>query len=72
MQCLIIKTFTYIHYYTYKKRRVTNKMSDKTTLTIRIERDLLKDMKIIAIQQDTSVTRIIIDYLEQYVEEHKK
>jgi predicted transcriptional regulator len=47
-------------------------MSDKTTLTIRIERDLLKDMKIIAIQQDTSVTRIIIDYLEQYVEEHKK
>ena len=72
MQCLIIKTFTYIQYYTYKKRRVTNKMSDKTTLTIRIERDLLKDMKIIAIQQDTSVTRIIIDYLEQYVEEHKK
>ena len=72
MQCLIIKTFTYIQYYTYKKRRVTIKMSDKTTLTIRIERDLLKDMKIIAIQQDTSVTRIIIDYLEQYVEEHKK
>ena len=48
------------------------KMSEKTTLTIRIQRDLLKEMKIIAIQQDTSVTRIIIDYLEQYVEEHKK
>ena len=47
-------------------------MSEKTTLTIRIQRDLLKEMKIIAIQQDTSVTRIIIDYLEQYVEEHKK
>ena len=47
-------------------------MSEKTTLTIRIDKDLLKDMKIIAIQQDTSVTRIIIDYLEQYVEEHKK
>lgn len=47
-------------------------MSEKTTLTIRIEKDLLKEMKIIAIQQDTSVTRIIIDYFEQCVEANKK
>ena len=47
-------------------------MSERTHLSIRIDTDLLKDLKIIAIQQDTSVTRIIIDYLEQYVEEHKK
>ena len=47
-------------------------MNNKTTLTIRINRQLLKDMKIIALQQDTSVTKIITDYFETYVEENKK
>ncbi|MBP5426732.1 MAG: hypothetical protein J6Y29_02400 [Clostridiales bacterium] len=47
-------------------------MSKKTHLSIRIDKDLLKDLKIIAIQQDTSVTRILLDFIEQYVEEHKK
>lgn len=47
-------------------------MNEKTTLTIRIDRQLLKDMKIIALQQDTSVTKIIVDYFEQYVEQNKK
>ena len=47
-------------------------MNEKTTLTIRIDRQLLKEMKIIALQQDTSVTRIVIDYFEKYVEENKK
>ena len=47
-------------------------MNEKTTLTIRIDRQLLKEMKIIALQQDTSVTRIIIDYFEEYVEQNKK
>jgi predicted transcriptional regulator len=47
-------------------------MSERTHLSIRIDKDLLKDLKIIAIQQDTSVTGILLDFIEQYVEEHKK
>ena len=72
MQYLIIKAFEYILYNTYKKREDEKIMTEKTTLTIRIDRQLLKDMKIIALQQDTSVTRIIVDYFEKYVEENKK
>ena len=47
-------------------------MTEKTHLTVRIEKDLLKELKIIAIRQDTSVTRIVLDYIEKYVEENKK
>ena len=47
-------------------------MSERTTLTIRIDKDLLKEMKILAIRQDTSVTQIIVSYLEELVEENKK
>ena len=47
-------------------------MKDKTHMSVRVPRQLLKDLKIIAIQQDTTVSRIILDYIEQYVEEHKK
>ena len=47
-------------------------MSEKTHLSIRIEKDLLKDLKIIAIQQDTSVTGILLDFIEKYVAENKK
>ena len=72
MQYLIIKAFEYILYNTYKKREDEKIMTEKTTLTIRIDRQLLKDMKILALQQDTSVTRIIVDYFEKYVEENKK
>ena len=46
--------------------------TEKTHLSIRIEKDLLKQLKIIAIQQDTSVTQILLDFIEQYVEENKK
>lgn len=58
--------------YPYLKKGGYFKMNEKTTLTIRIDRQLLKEMKIIALQQDTSVTRIVIDYFEKYVEENKK
>ena len=47
-------------------------MTEKTHLSIRIEKDLLKQLKIIAIQQDTSVTRILLDFIEDYVEQNKK
>ena len=47
-------------------------MNDKTHMSVRVPRQLLKDLKIIAIQQDTTVTKIILEYLEEYVKEHKK
>ena len=45
---------------------------EKIHLSVRCPKSLLKDIKIIAIQEDTTVTKIVLDYLEQYVEEHKK
>ena len=45
---------------------------EKTHLSVRAPKALMKDIKIIAIQQDTTVSRIILDYIEQYVAEHKK
>ena len=47
-------------------------MKDKTHMSVRVPKDLLKELKIIAIQEDTTVTRIVLDYIEQYVAEHKK
>ena len=47
-------------------------MNDKTHMSVRVPRQLLKELKIIAIQQDTTVSKIVIDYIKQYVEEHKK
>jgi predicted transcriptional regulator len=47
-------------------------MSNKTHLSIRIDKELLKELKIIAIQQDTSVTGILLDFIHKYVEENKK
>ena len=45
---------------------------EKVHLSVRCPKNLLKDLKIIAIQQDTTVTKIVLDYLEQYVKENKK
>ena len=45
---------------------------EKTHLSVRAPKALMKDLKIIAIQQDTTVTKIVLDYLEEYVKEHKK
>ena len=72
MQCLIIKALEYNIIYTYLKKGSDFDMTEKTTLTIRIDKDLLKEMKILAIRQDTSVTQIIVSYLEELVEENKK
>ena len=47
-------------------------MNDKTHMSVRVPRQLLKDLKIIAIQQDTTVSRIFLVYIEEYVKEHKK
>ena len=47
-------------------------VDEKVHLSVRCPKQLMKDLKIIAIQQDTTVTQIILDYLEKYVEENKK
>ena len=36
----------------------------KTNLTISLEKDLLRSMKIIAAQNDTSITRLLIEMME--------
>ena len=45
---------------------------EKTHLSVRAPKALMKDLKIIAIQPETTVTKIILDSLEEYVKEHKK
>ena len=55
-----------------KKRGEYVMTEEKVHLSVRCPKDLLKDIKIIAIQQDTTVTKIILDYLEEYVKQHKK
>ena len=47
-------------------------MSEKAHLSVRIPKSLMKDLKIIAIQQDTNVTELVIPLLVKYVEENKK
>lgn len=45
---------------------------DKTVyLTIRIKPELKKEFRLIALQQDKTVTDILIDFIEDYVENNK-
>ena len=48
------------------------KMSEKAHLSVRIPKDLMKDLKILAIEKETNVTEIVIPLLVKYVEENKK
>ena len=45
---------------------------DNVHLSVRVPKQMLKDLKIIAIQKDITVTKIVLEYLEKYVEENKK
>ena len=47
-------------------------VDDKVHLSVRVPKQMLKDLKIIAIQKDITVTKIVLEYLEKYVEENKK
>ena len=59
--------------YNFKHEKRGDDMSEeKVHLSVRCPKSLLKDIKIIAIQEDTTVTQIVLDYLEEYVKEHKK
>lgn len=46
--------------------------NDQVHLSIRAPKQLMKELKIIAIQQDTTVTNIVLSLLNEYVEENKK
>ena len=65
-------TYITIQLYVQKKRGEYVMTEEKVHLSVRCPKNLLKDLKIIAIQQDTTVTKIVLDYLEQYVKENKK
>ena len=45
---------------------------DQVHLSIRAPKQLMKDLKIIAIQQDTTVTKIVLTLLQEYVNDNKK
>ena len=47
-------------------------MSNLVKMSINIDADLKKDLKILAIQQDTTVTQIIDKIIREYVMENKK
>ena len=47
-------------------------VDDKAHLSVRIPKQLMKDLKIIAIQKDITVTEIIITMVKKYVEDNKK
>ena len=40
-------------------------------LNINIDKDLRDELKIIAIKNDTTITEILTEYIEQYVNENK-
>ena len=47
-------------------------MTEKAHLSVRIPKELMKDLKIIAIEKETNVTEIVIPLLVKYVQENKK
>ena len=47
-------------------------MTEKAHLSVRIPKELMKDLKIIAIKKDTNVTNLVCELLEEYVEQIKK
>jgi len=55
-----------------KKEEALMKMADKAHLSMRLPKDLMKDLKIIAIQKEVTITSIVIKLLEDYIDENKK
>ena len=44
----------------------------KVKITMNIDEELKKELKIIAIQQDTTVTKILTKIIREYIDENKK
>ena len=47
-------------------------VDDKAHLSVRIPKELMKELKIIAIKKDTNVTNLVSELLQQYVDNLKK
>lgn len=47
-------------------------VEEKVHLSVRAPKGLMKDLKIIAIQEETTVTDIVLTLLQEYVEKNKK
>ena len=47
-------------------------VKEKAHLSVRVPKELMKDLKIIAIQKDTNLTEIVLQLLAEYVEKNKK
>ena len=47
-------------------------MAEKAHLSIRIPKRLMKDLKILAIEREQTLTNIVRSILEEYVEHNKK
>jgi len=52
-----------------KKDKVKDKDSKKNT-SLRLDKDKLKKLKILAIENDTSIQKILEDLIERYLEEN--
>ena len=47
-------------------------MPEKAHLSIRIPKRLMKDLKILAIEREQTLTNVVRTILEEYVEQNKK
>jgi len=47
-------------------------MAEKAHLSIRIPKRLMKDLKILAIEREQTLTNVVRSILEEYVEQNKK
>jgi len=54
------------------KKKRGDKMSEKAHLSIRIPKRLMKDIKILAIEREQTLTNVVRTALEEYIEENKK
>ena len=46
--------------------------NEKAHLSVRIQKELMKELKIIAIKKDTNVTNLVSELLQEYVDNLKK
>ena len=47
-------------------------MTEKAHLSLKLPKQLMKDLKIISIQKEETMTSIVIGLIQDYVEENKK
>lgn len=47
-------------------------MSDSVKLTINVSKELRKTLKLIAIEEDTTVTNIVLELINNYLDEREK